>query len=35
VIGLEVGEGTDALAGETARFFMGGTSRHIIRFENR
>lgn len=32
VIGLEPGIGTDKLAGERARFFMGGISRHEIRF---
>jgi hypothetical protein len=32
VIGLEPGSGTDRLAGERARFFMGRTSTHEIRF---
>ena len=32
VIGLEQGVGTDKLAGERARFFMGGISRHEIVF---
>ena len=32
VIGLEPGVGTDRLAGERARFFMGGVSRYQIRF---
>ena len=32
VIGLEPGSGTDRLAGERARFFMGRTSNHEIRF---
>lgn len=33
VIGLEPGTGTDKLAGERARFFMGGTSGYEIVFE--
>ena len=32
VIGLERGVGTDSLAGEYARFFMGGRSDYFIRF---
>ena len=32
VIGLEAGTGTDKVAGEWARFFMMGTSNHLIRF---
>lgn len=32
VIGLDQGSGTDKVAGETARFFMSGTSQHLIRF---
>jgi hypothetical protein len=32
VIGLEPAAGTDKLAGEWARFFMSGTSRHLLRF---
>jgi hypothetical protein len=32
VLGLESGEGTDKTAGERARLFMLGTSRHFIRF---
>ena len=32
VIGTETGEGTDKLAGASARFFMRGTSTHIIEF---
>lgn len=32
VVGLESGVGTDRIAGEQARLFMLGTSRHIIRF---
>lgn len=32
VIGLEPGRGTDKEAGETARLFITGWSRHIIRF---
>ncbi len=32
VIGLEPGFGTDRLAGERARFFLGGVSRYEIRF---
>ena len=32
VLGLEDGEGTDKTAGERARLFMLGTSRHFIRF---
>jgi hypothetical protein len=33
VMGLQRGLGTDSLAGEYARFFMGGRSDHFIRFE--
>lgn len=32
VLGLEEGSGTDRTAGEWARFFMLGTSRHFLRF---
>lgn len=32
VLGAEVGTGTDRLAGERARFFMGGRSEHVIQF---
>ncbi len=32
VIGLDEGTGTDKVAGEWARFFMAGTSRHLIHF---
>lgn len=32
VIGLEGGVGTDKIAGETARFFMSGSSEHLIHF---
>lgn len=32
VLGLEDGSGTDKTAGEWARFFMLGTSRHFLRF---
>jgi hypothetical protein len=32
VVGLEVGRGTDAWAGQTARFFMGGRSDYLIEF---
>ena len=32
VIGLEDGSGTDRTAGEWARFFMAGTSQHLIHF---
>ena len=32
VRGLEVGSGTDRLAGERARFFMGRQSEHLIQF---
>ena len=32
VLGLEEGAGTDKTAGEFARFFMMGTSRHVLRF---
>ena len=35
VMGLEPGSGTDKLAGERARFFMGGTSEHEIVFQPR
>jgi hypothetical protein len=33
VMGLERGRGTDALAGRYARFFMGGRSDFLIRFD--
>lgn len=33
VMGLEPGIGTDKLAGQRARFFMGGSSRHEIVFD--
>ena len=33
VIGLERGRGTDALAGQYARFFMGGRSDFLIHFD--
>lgn len=33
VMGLEPGEGTDKVAGQVARFFMAGISRHQIVFE--
>lgn len=33
VMGSEPGEGTDKLAGQVARFFMAGLSRHYIVFE--
>jgi hypothetical protein len=33
IMGLARGQGTDALAGEYARFFMGGRSDHFIRFD--
>jgi hypothetical protein len=33
VMGLAPGRGTDALAGQYARFFMGGRSDFLIRFE--
>jgi hypothetical protein len=32
VLGLETGSGTDKVAGEWARFFMMGTSHHLIHF---
>jgi hypothetical protein len=32
VLGTEPGTGTDKHAGESARFFMSGTSRYVIRF---
>lgn len=32
VMGLEAGTGTDKVAGRRARFFMGGTSEHLIQF---
>jgi hypothetical protein len=32
VIGIEAGTGTDKVAGERARFFMGGRSQYIIQF---
>jgi hypothetical protein len=32
VMGIEEGSGTDKLAGRWARFFMGGTSDHLIQF---
>ena len=32
VLGVETGSGTDKLAGEFARFFMMGESRHVLRF---
>ena len=32
VLGLEDGQGTDKTAGEWARFYMQGSSRHFIRF---
>lgn len=32
VMGLEDGSGTDKVAGRWARFFMGGTSEHLIQF---
>lgn len=35
VVGLDTGEGTDTLAGGTARFFMGGRSDHLIVFDRR
>lgn len=35
VIGLEPGRGTDRLAGERARFFMGGVSEYEIVFQPR
>ena len=33
VMGLERGAGTDSYAGALARFFMGGRSDHLIRFQ--
>ncbi|MEW6322829.1 MAG: hypothetical protein AB1635_17295 [Acidobacteriota bacterium] len=35
VMGLTPGEGTDKVAGATARFFMSGRSEHLIRFGRR
>ena len=32
VMGLEEGSGTDKVAGRWARFFMGGSSEHVIQF---
>jgi hypothetical protein len=32
VLGLDEGSGTDKTAGEWARFFMLGESRHLIHF---
>ena len=32
VMGIEAGSGTDKVAGRWARFFMGGTSEHLIQF---
>jgi hypothetical protein len=32
VLGLETGAGTDKSAGEWARFYMSGSSQHLIRF---
>ena len=32
VIGIEDGTGTDKTAGRWSRFFMGGTSRHLMQF---
>jgi hypothetical protein len=32
VMGIEVGSGTDKVAGRWARFFMAGTSDHLIQF---
>lgn len=32
VVGLRLGEGTDKLAGQYARFFMGGNSNFVIEF---
>jgi hypothetical protein len=32
VLGTEVGTGTDRLAGERARFFLGGRSEYVIQF---
>jgi hypothetical protein len=32
VMGIETGSGTDKVAGRWARFFMGGTSEHMIQF---
>jgi hypothetical protein len=34
-MGLEPGSGTDTLAGERARFFMGGESSYEIVFQPR
>jgi hypothetical protein len=35
VVGLALEEGTDRLAGQAARFFMGGVSEHVMVFEGR
>lgn len=32
VMGLEIGTGTDKVAGERARFFMSGVSQYLIHF---
>ena len=32
VMGIEAGAGTDKVAGRWARFFMGGSSEHMIQF---
>ena len=32
VIGLDTGSGTDKVAGEWARFYMMGTSHHLLHF---
>jgi hypothetical protein len=32
VMGIEAGTGTDKVAGRSARFFMAGTSEHLIQF---
>lgn len=32
VMGMQVGSGTDRLAGRTARFFMGARSEHFVKF---
>jgi hypothetical protein len=32
VLGLEFGNGTDKIAGDTARFFMSGQSDYLIKF---
>jgi hypothetical protein len=31
-MGIEAGAGTDKVAGRWARFFMGGSSEHMIQF---